>query len=782
MAIARALFAHPVLALLALLGITAAGVWYAKDSRIQTGLKQMLPMDSEVKIIADRVSEQFVSDNVAFIIYEGGDVFSQRRLQATRALVEALEQLSLPGATDADEPLYLVEDALAITNVDDLVGKDGELRTVPLVPDPVPSDRAALEAIRARAKANPLIHQQLLAPTDDAGLILVRLPFDLVGDQQGKAVIEIQTLLASTLAADPSVQFYLTGEPVWRRELTKFINKANTTLFPLQYVVVFLLMIVFLRSWRGVAVVLATVTINVVVTMGILAAIGGTLNSSTAALPTVMLALSVAMTLHFFSELGKRVGTSDAPDIAERNLAALLSPVFMATVTTAAGFASLASGELAAVDELAYAGAGGVSMALIITALVYTCATSWTTPSSLVAPKGLARSQAFGGMLDHVASFVIGRYRLVCAAFVVLTILLVVAIPKVRFDVEWTAFFRKHVKARVDTEHAQAPLGGTWQVTISLQTDEPGRFTRPEEHAKIRALEKFLRDDIGANRVTSLVDFLAIMNREMHGRPADDLRTPATAEQAAQLLLLNSSDTLEQYVDGPRKWARVESRQGIVGSKGAGEKYAVMDAYLEKHFPRSEGYVAHATGGARTSTEIGNYLLSDQTSSLTIACLIVLLCMFVLFRSLRTGLFCMIPNFLPVVAIFGLMGWFDIPLDNATILTSSIAVGIAVDDTVHFVDYLRERLRAGADIEQAIRDTFRLKGPAMLWTTIVLTLGFSVLAFGELAGTAAFGLLLGAGMITALIGDFLLLPAVILLVGSRLGVPNHGPETDLVQV
>ena len=128
------------------------------------------------------------------------------------------------------------------------------------------------------------------------------------------------------------------------------------------------------------------------------------------------------------------------------------------------------------------------------------------------------------------------------------------------------------------------------------------------------------------------------------------------------------------------------------------------------------------------------------------------------------------------------MGWFDIPLDNATILTSSIAVGIAVDDTVHFVDYLRERLRAGADIEQAIRDTFRLKGPAMLWTTIVLTLGFSVLAFGELAGTAAFGLLLGAGMITALIGDFLLLPAVILLVGSRLGVPNHGPETDLVQV
>jgi len=774
--VAKALFNHPWLALLTVLGIIAGSVSAAMDLRIEFGLDQLLPGDSDVKIVADEVAEHFVNDNVAFIVYEGGDSFSFERLTATRALVEALEQLSLPPAEEDGDPIYLVEQAVAITNVDDLVGADGRLRTVPLVPDPIPTDTATLAAIRLRAEANPIIHQQLLSPRDDAGLIVVRLPFELDADQQGSAIVAIQALLAETRAADPAVTFYLTGEPVFRRELAKFVAAANQTLLPLQYLIVLVLLIVFLRAWLGVLVVLVTVTLNVVVSIGVLAATGGSLNSTTAVLPTVMLALSVAMTLHFYSELGKRVATTGAPDgrradVAEENLAALLPPVLMATLTTAAGFASLLSGAIVTTDELAKAGAGGMIAALVLTVLMYAIAARWAKPESLVSPRGVARSPVFGDVLDRLAGFVVARHRPLLAGFTLITIGLLVAVPRVRLDMEWRAFFREHVQVRQDTEYAQEHLGGTWQVVVSLRTEDAGRFTRPEELAKIRELEAFLREEVGVKRVISVADFLGVMNREMEGRPADDLRVPETAQQGAQLLLLNSNTTIEQYVDAPHQWARIEARRFIAGTNEAAEHYAKIDAYLAEHFPESEGYVARATGRSRTNTEIGNYLLTDQASSLLVACGIVLLCMFGLFRSVSTGLFCMIPNLLPVVVVFGLMGWFDVPLDTATILTSSIAVGIAVDDTVHFVDYLRARLIAGADTVTAIHETFRMKGPAMVWTTVVLTVGFSVLALGDLAGTAAFGLLLAAGMIAALIGDLVLLPATVLLVNSRLGVP-----------
>ncbi|MBW2732652.1 MAG: MMPL family transporter [Deltaproteobacteria bacterium] len=147
--------------------------------------------------------------------------------------------------------------------------------------------------------------------------------------------------------------------------------------------------------------------------------------------------------------------------------------------------------------------------------------------------------------------------------------------------------------------------------------------------------------------------------------------------------------------------------------------------------------------------------------------LLIGLLLILLFRSLSAGLIAMVPNLLPVITGLGLMGWLGISLDASTVMIATIALGVAVDDTVHFMQHYRRSLHAESSPSQAIRETLRLKGPAIVWTSVVITGGFSVLITSKFLATRHFGLLICAAMVVALLGDLLLLPALLARVGAK---------------
>ena len=162
------------------------------------------------------------------------------------------------------------------------------------------------------------------------------------------------------------------------------------------------------------------------------------------------------------------------------------------------------------------------------------------------------------------------------------------------------------------------------------------------------------------------------------------------------------------------------------------------------------------------------YLLHSATRSMGLAFITVLIFMTLALRSVRLGLFSMIPNILPVALVIGVMGWCGIALDPGTTMIGAVALGLVVDNTVHFLHHLRRRIFAGDDLETAVHDTLMKTGRAVVTTSIVLTCGFWLMLFASFNPNIYFGLLCGLAILFGLVADLVMLPAALLLVKPRL--------------
>jgi hypothetical protein len=165
-------------------------------------------------------------------------------------------------------------------------------------------------------------------------------------------------------------------------------------------------------------------------------------------------------------------------------------------------------------------------------------------------------------------------------------------------------------------------------------------------------------------------------------------------------------------------------------------------------------------------------LIEDQSTGFSVSFFLIFIPIAVAFRSLRAGFYSIPSNVFPILCMFGLMGVFGIPLSLSTANISSIVLGIAVDDTTHFISAMRDHIRRHDDPPRAVRDTMRTKGFGALWITLIISVGFSSLAASSFASTRDFGLLCAVAMGAGVIAELLVLPPLLLVTGTRLGIPR----------
>jgi predicted RND superfamily exporter protein len=267
-----------------------------------------------------------------------------------------------------------------------------------------------------------------------------------------------------------------------------------------------------------------------------------------------------------------------------------------------------------------------------------------------------------------------------------------------------------------------------------------------------------------------VVDFIELMHRGFYSEDPKQLRIPDTREQVAQLLLISPDDNVNDYVDPSYQWVRVEARLKEQSTAALDKLYLRLAAYLAEHFPASQGYRAETTGRLRLWVLSTLDIIGSQTNSLTLSFLLIFGPLFLFFRSVKAGLFTIPSNIFPVALVLGFMGWANIPVGISTSMMSSIILGIVVDDTTHFIQYLRTRLAEHGDLEMGLRETLRTKGVGMSWTAAIVAMGFGVMVLSDFLPTRVFGWLTAASMFAGIIGELLVLPPLLLVVGSRLGV------------
>jgi predicted RND superfamily exporter protein len=242
-------------------------------------------------------------------------------------------------------------------------------------------------------------------------------------------------------------------------------------------------------------------------------------------------------------------------------------------------------------------------------------------------------------------------------------------------------------------------------------------------------------------------------------------RVPQDRGMIAQELLLfenGGTDDLENLVDTPFSKARVTLKTTWVDANQYTGLLLKLEKKIEELFGQEKSYVV--TGLIPIMVKTITFLMEGMLISYLIAGVVITLLMIILLSDLRLGLWSMIPNFLPILAGLGVMGLLDFPIDAMSILVGSIAIGLAVDDTVHFMHNFRRYQQVHQDVQVAVEKTLTSTGRAMLLTTIVLSSGFFIFIFSSMNNLISFGLITGLIIIIALLGDIVLAPAMMALI------------------
>ncbi len=328
------------------------------------------------RVFQKLVERQFIGEDVLFIGYETDDVFSLRALTELRALDEDLKALTMP--TGDGGTIALVDDVMSLTTIKDVDGADQTYRSVPLVPDVIPTDPAALETIRTRALNNPMIRQGLLSKDKGVAGIEVRLVEGLDDDAFASVTQQVRKRIG-----EGSARFYLAGDPVATVDSATYQERDLQKFIPISYALLLAAMSIFTRRLAGVMLALVNATLAVVFSMAMVALFGKLTNLSSI-MPPLVIVISMATIVHFTSEYARQSPTLERLAAAKRTLHELLVPTFMCELTTAVGFISFALSPIPALREFGLAAAIAVMGVFVISFLVLALDISTTMIASII--------------------------------------------------------------------------------------------------------------------------------------------------------------------------------------------------------------------------------------------------------------------------------------------------------------------------------------------------------------------------------------------------------------
>ena len=713
-------------------------------------------LDSDPALRAyEAFHDRFGNDELLLLTFEpeGGTIFTPEALASLDRVTAHLE-----GHPDLGRILSPV-------NHERLHGEEDEITLVRAVP-PAPRTEADLVASRARLLDDPVARRTVVFHEGAVAGVLAEIVYRPGNDDYRKALLaDLDAFLAAE--RERGFAYDLMGGSVLDAEVFRKSRGDILRETPLVIAVLGLVLLLTTRNLAATLAPLGVVGAAVVSARWVMALVGWQDNSMLVMMPLIVLAIGVADSVHIVLRfLRYREEGVDPPDAARRTAVTLFRPCFVTTFTTALGFLALLTTSLAPLRQLGVMAAVGVTFALVYSLLPLISALSYVT----VRPKHRDWSSTWlPGLVGRLPGFTRRRRGVILAATALTTLVAVAGIPRVQVEANAIELFAEDDPVRVVTQRMERQAGGFGSLEVVIDAGAEGGILEPEVLAAMADLGAFLETQPLVSAATSIVDPLREMNRAMHDDDPAMAVVPDNRPLAAQYLLLyelaGGAEDLDAFLDRTRAHARVSARTRVGSSSEYRDLQEAVLAFAEDRFPA--GVEVNYTGIVTLYRNMGDYLIRSQIRSFLFALLFITLTLAITFRSPRMGLLSLIPNVWPIALTVGVMGWFGIWLEPATAMVAAVAIGIAVDDSVHFLSAYLEARGEGHDRVDAATRAFALSGRAIVLTTVILLAGFGVLLTSSFLPYTRFAFLCGLAVALALVGDLLVLPAVLFLGRAR---------------
>lgn len=726
---------------------------------IDPSSEPMLPTGDPARSVYRDAVRDFGDDEVFVIAMETPDVFTTAALHRMRRISDAIEQL--PG-------VRAVQSLVNVTSFRwDAASESIEIH--PFI-EAIPADARTLADLRARALGDPLYLHSLVS--DDGRVAALNVSFRKMTDQEFIAT-DLDARIAGILASEsaPDVRFSMAGRPHVKTSVYRTMLADLRLLVPLAVLAMALVLGMSSGSLRGVVLPLGSVLVAVLWTFAALALLQRPLTILTTLLGPNLIVVGSVYGVHVLARFREDAATCRSARLAaERSLRHVVLPVLVSGATTAIGYGSLVLTDVPAVFEYgAFSVLAVTSVTLLSLTLVPATLALLPLPSE-IARGGTARQRPYisariersgDALLARVSVFSQRHAGAVITFWTLLCLGAAVAVPRLVVDTDYLSFFDENAPVRQDFDRVNRLLAGVVPLYIVIDGAGPGAFREPAALRALESAEARVAGIPGVAHTASLVGLVRALNRVMEEDDPGAARVPPTRAAVAELLNLVPKSEMGRLSTADQRRVNLVVRTGEVGSAPVRR----LAAQLAEQAPAAAfgpGTTVSVTGNALLLSRSADAIAWGQASSVGMTALTILALLAVLLRSARLGLIAMAPNAVPVLLFFGLLGAGVAPLSLPTSLIASVALGIAIDDTVHYLVRYRDERTRGHDSGTAIAITSHHVGRPMLVAALMLILGFLVVSLSGFATLRQFGLLSAATMAICLATDLVLLPALIM--------------------
>ena len=733
--------------LILLLATVLAGTGM-KQLQVDTGIDSLIPADDPSRLVYQKVMREFGTDNKTIIYIKDVDLWTPDKLARIEELHLAIEKIDGVSRVDSLFSLHTIH------------GEAGKIISRPLLMAAPKTKQEALSA-RKSALANPLYQDNFFS---DDGKVTAMIVSVIDAEDSNHFSRTIYRALEEQIEIHRAgfERMVQVGPPRINAELKQSLYEDFILLGPLSVLILTASILIFMRSWLSAMVPLVTSLLTIVWTFGVLGWLGVPLNILSAMIPSLIVVIGSTEDTHmmaaFLRGLNEKPGENSRQEAVRYMAKHIGLPMILTVLTTTLGFASNLFSNIGLIQHFSIAATFAMLANGLITILVMPLMLSL-----FGAKEGdpLVKNIKTNSLPDRIMS--VFRYtqdRFPMATLVLTAMLCAFFIfqaSKLYVTNDPLSYFPSDRPLIQDAKRIHEDLAGIKIFFISLESKQGKAFQEPKNIQKLVDIQRFLTKQGVYDRSISLADHLRFINHEFRGGSAVN-SLPETRQLVAQYLMFLHRGDLDNYVSHDYRRTNIVVRHNITDSH-------TLNQYIDE----LQGVIGQIAGPDIKSFIVGENLMVNsaaeslmvaQVKALVLLMVLIFLIMSGMFTSFKGGVIALVPAIIPIALMFGIMGFLDIPLNPGTAMVAVIAIGIAIEGTIHLLARYNELCRRTSDYANAVNTAVNDEATPLIVSSIALAFGFGILIFSNFTIVAQFGALAAATMLFSIFANLLITPII----------------------
>lgn len=591
------------------------------------------------------------------------------------------------------------------------------------------------------------------------------------------------------------VKLHLGGANMIADDMVEFVKSDLSTFGYVIVVLLILVLFLLFKEVRWVVIPLFICTVSILITSGFLGLLGWEITVISSNFISLQLIMNMSLVVHLiikYKELLLLQPKSSQNELLVQTATSMAKPSFFVVITTIAGFSSLVYSGILPIITFGWMMSLGIVISLITTFVLFPIVLSFFKKSVLKTKE--KQEKPFTSKVAHVAYH---NKKSVLFLTLLVIVFSISGATKLRVENSFIDYFKKDTQIYQGMHLIDQKLGGTTPLDVVItfkensddissinvatspntqedeeldsfedefettQEDKEQYWFTTTKMEKIKEVHNYLDSLEPIGKVLSLATLLEVGKSLNEGKDLDGLTLALISKELPEKY---KKIILTPYVDIENNTARISTR--VIDS----QKDLKRDELLKKIDKDLQKIINKEYEEYKVSNLLVIYnnmlqsLFDSQIKTIGLVVLILFVMFLILFKNLKIAIIAIIANTIPVGVIFGFMGWMDIPLDMMTITIAAISIGIAVDDTIHYIHRFRLEYQQTDHLLLSVKNAHKSIGKAMFYTSTIIMIGFSILVLSSFIPTIYFGLLTMIAMFMAIVADLLLLPVLLLLI------------------